>query len=281
MKKKKLTKKYRFSILEDNTHKVRFQFRANRLTIILGGIVSSLLLLSILLVIIAYTPIKRLIPGYPSPETRREALQNAAKIEKLEQQMVIWSLQMENVQRIINGETPLNVDSLLRDSSIFYRKQFMELSATEDSLLKEEFMRQEEFDISTIKSSKIEQIEGILFFPPIKGVITENYNPAIGHPFVDIAAPNNSTVCSVLDGTIISAVWNDESGYTIQIQHLNDLVSVYKHNDRLLKKSGDKVEAGTPIAVVGDTGNLSTGPHLHFELWHKGEPIDPTIYIKF
>lgn len=281
MKKKKLTKKYRFSILEDNTHKVRFQFRANRLTVILGGIVSSLLLLSILLVIIAYTPIKRLIPGYPSPETRREALQNAAKIEKLEQQMVIWSLQMENVQRIINGETPLNVDSLLRDSSIFYRKQFMELSATEDSLLKEEFMRQEEFDISTIKSSKIEQIEGILFFPPIKGVITENYNPAIGHPFVDIAAPNNSTVCSVLDGTIISAVWNDESGYTIQIQHLNDLVSVYKHNDRLLKKSGDKVEAGTPIAVVGDTGNLSTGPHLHFELWHKGEPIDPTIYIKF
>lgn len=281
MKKKKLTKKYRFSILEDNTHKVRFQFRANRLTIILGGIASSLLLLSILLVIIAYTPIKRLIPGYPSPETRREALQNAAKIEKLEQQMVIWSLQMENVQRIINGETPLNVDSLLRDSSIFYRKQFMELSATEDSLLKEEFMRQEEFDISTIKSSKIEQIEGILFFPPIKGVITENYNPAIGHPFVDIAAPNNSTVCSVLDGTIISAVWNDESGYTIQIQHLNDLVSVYKHNDRLLKKSGDKVEAGTPIAVVGDTGNLSTGPHLHFELWHKGEPIDPTIYIKF
>lgn len=281
MKKKKLTKKYRFSILEDNTHKVRFQFRANRLTIILGGIASSLLLLSILLVIIAYTPIKRLIPGYPSPETRREALQNAAKIEKLEQQMVIWSLQMENVQRIINGETPLNVDSLLRDSSIFYRKQFMELSTTEDSLLKEEFMRQEEFDISTIKSSKIEQIEGILFFPPIKGVITENYNPAIGHPFVDIAAPNNSTVCSVLDGTIISAVWNDESGYTIQIQHLNDLVSVYKHNDRLLKKSGDKVEAGTPIAVVGDTGNLSTGPHLHFELWHKGEPIDPTIYIKF
>lgn len=281
MKKKKLTKKYRFSILEDNTHKVRFQFRANRLTVILGGIVSSLLLLSILLVIIAYTPIKRLIPGYPSPETRREALQNAAKIEKLEQQMVIWSLQMENVQRIINGETPLNIDSLLRDSSIFHQKQFMELSATEDSLLKEEFMRQEEFDISTIKSSKIEQIEGILFFPPIKGVITENYNPAIGHPFVDIAAPNNSTVCSILDGTIISAVWNDESGYTIQIQHLNDLVSVYKHNDRLLKKSGDKVEAGTPIAVVGDTGNLSTGPHLHFELWHKGEPIDPTIYIKF
>lgn len=281
MKKKKLTKKYRFSILEDNTHKVRFQFRANRLTVILGGIVSSLLLLSILLVIIAYTPIKRLIPGYPSPETRREALQNAAKIEKLEQQMVIWSLQMENVQRIINGETPLNIDSLLRDSSIFHQKQAMGLSATEDSLLKEEFMRQEEFDISTIKSSKIEQIEGILFFPPIKGVITENYNPAIGHPFVDIAAPNNSTVCSVLDGTIISAVWNDESGYTIQIQHLNDLVSVYKHNDRLLKKSGDKVEAGTPIAVVGDTGNLSTGPHLHFELWHKGEPIDPTIYIKF
>ena len=147
--------------------------------------------------------------------------------------------------------------------------------------LKEQFLKQEEFDISSIHTAKIEQIEGLLFFPPIKGVITEQYNPAIGHPFVDIAAPNNSTVSAVLDGTIISAGWNDETGFTVQIQHTNDLVSIYKHNTRLLKKAGERVSAGTPIALVGDEGSLSTGPHLHFELWHKGEPVDPTMYINF
>lgn len=281
MKKKKLTKRYRFSILEDNTHKVRFQFKASRLSAIIGGVAVVVLLLTVLLAIIAYTPLKRLIPGYPSPETRREAIQNAAKIEKLEQQLIIWSIQMENIQRIYKGEKPQNIDSLLRDSSIFQNAQIASIAGTEDSLLKEQFLKQEEFDISSIRTAKIEQIEGLLFFPPIKGVITEQYNPAIGHPFIDIAAPNNSTVSAVLDGTIISAGWNDETGFNIQIQHSNDLVSIYKHNTRILKKAGDKVTAGTPIALVGDEGSLSTGPHLHFELWHKGEPIDPTIYINF
>lgn len=281
MKKKKLTKRYRFSILEDNTHKVRFQFKASRLSAIIGGVAVVVLLLTVLLAIIAYTPLKRLIPGYPSPETRREAIQNAAKIEKLEQQLIIWSIQMENIQRIYKGEKPQNIDSLLRDSSIFQNAQIASIADTEDSLLKERFLKQEEFDISSIRTAKIEQIEGLLFFPPIKGVITEQYNPAIGHPFIDIAAPNNSTVSAVLDGTIISAGWNDETGFNIQIQHSNDLVSIYKHNTRILKKAGDKVTAGTPIALVGDEGSLSTGPHLHFELWHKGEPIDPTIYINF
>lgn len=281
MKKKKLTTRYRFSIIEDNTHKVRFQFKATRLSAILGAIIATLLILGILITIIAYTPLKRLIPGYPSPETRRVAIQNAAKIEKMEKQLIIWSVQMENIQRIYRGEKPMDIDSLLRDSTIFHKVSISDITTREDSLLKEQFLKQEEFDISSIRSAKIEQIEGLLFFPPIKGVITEGYNPAIGHPFVDVAAPNNSSVFAVLDGTIISAGWSDETGYTIQIQHSNDLVSTYKHNNKLLKKTGDKVTAGTPIALVGDTGTLSTGPHLHFELWHKGEPVDPTVYINF
>lgn len=281
MKKKKLTKRYRFSIIEDNTHKVRFQFKASRLTATAGLAVTIISVLVILLAIIAYTPLKRLIPGYPSPETRREAIQNAAKVERLEKQMVIWSIQMENIQRVYKGEKPIDIDSLLRDSSIFQKEAISGIVSREDSLLKEQFLRQEEFDISSIKSAKIEQIEGLLFFPPVKGVITEQYNPAIGHPFVDIAAPNNSTISAVLDGTILSAEWNDNTGYTIQIQHSNNLVSIYKHNTKLLKKGGDKVAAGTPIALIGDAGHLSTGPHLHFELWHNGEPIDPTTYINF
>lgn len=281
MKKKKLTKRYRFSIVEDNSHKVLFQFKASRLSATVGGILGVILVLGILLTIIAYTPLKRLIPGYPSPDIRREAIQNAAKIQRLERQMLIWSIQMENVQKIYKGEKPIDIDSLLRDSTLFNKEAVSDMVSKEDSLLKEQFMKQEQFDISTIKSAKIEQIEGLLFFPPVKGVITEQYNPAIGHPFIDIATPNNATVSATLDGTIIDAGWHDDTGFTIQIQHSNDLISIYKHNSRLLKHSGDKVEAGTPIALVGNVGQLSTGPHLHFELWHKGEPIDPTIYINF
>lgn len=284
MKKKKLTKIYRFSIVENNSHKVLFQFKASKLKATVGCIVAVLLLLAILLTIIAYTPLKRLIPGYPSPETRREAIMNNVKIEQLERQIIIWSLQMNNIQKIYKGEKPINIDSILQDTTFFNRATIdlvSSASSKEDSILKAEFMRQEELNISALQNTKISQIEGLLFFQPVKGVVTDGYNQTIGHPFVDIAAPNNSIVYAVLDGTIISAGWNDETGYTIQIQHDNDLISVYKHCSKLLKKSGDKVDAGTPISLVGDSGSLSTGPHLHFELWHKGDPIDPTMYINF
>ena len=121
----------------------------------------------------------------------------------------------------------------------------------------------------------------MLFFPPVKGVVTESYNPGKGHPFVDIAVQNNSAVCAVLEGTVIAAYWNDDTGYNIHIQHSNDLVSIYKHNTKLLKKVGDRVSAGATISLAGNAGDLSTGPHLHFELWHSGEPIDPSLYINF
>ena len=123
--------------------------------------------------------------------------------------------------------------------------------------------------------------DGLHFFKPIQGVITEPFNLSINHPYIDVAAPKGSIIYSILDGTVISADWNDQTGYTIQIQHDNNLISIYKHAERVLKSTGDKIEAGTPIAIVGNTGKLSTGEHLHFELWHGGEAIDPTHYINF
>ena len=123
-------------------------------------------------------------------------------------------------------------------------------------------------------------IEGMHFFTPLKGVISQEFDK-VTHPYVDVTAPANSVVMAVLDGTVIFAGWNDESGYTIQIQHENDIVSIYKHNSKLLKKTGDKITAGAPVAIVGGTGELSTGDHLHFELWYKGEAVNPTDYINF
>ncbi len=233
-------------------------------------------------VLISFTSLREFIPGYPSAESRRLLIQNTLKIDSLQNEINLWRLQLANIQMIATGKKPLHIDSILnvaagKDSLL---AQGAASYAKNDSLLRSIVLKEEQFSISTGRQ-KIDQIEGLHFFPPVKGVITEEYNIAINHPYIDIAAPENSVVSSVLDGTVISSGWNDENGYTIQIQHDNNLISIYKHNSKLLKKTGDKVSAGTPVSLVGNSGTLSSGTHLHFELWHKGEPINPAEYIKF
>ena len=162
-------------------------------------------------------------------------------------------------------------DSLLR---------LTEAMAKDDSLLRETVRREDRLGES-LKQTKIEQIEGLHFFPPVRGMITQEFNPAVSHPYVDIAAAENSVVSATLDGTVISAYYDRDAGYVIHIQHDNNLVSIYKHNAKLIKETGEKVSAGTPISLVGNTGRLSTAPHLHFELWYRGEPVNPAEYINF
>ena len=179
---------------------------------------------------------------------------------------------------MVDGEKPLRIDSLIRSGGTGYGKSKQELQE-KDSLLRLNVMNEERFELSNRERRDL-PIEGIHFFTPLKGMISQGYDKAV-HPFIDITAPANSVVAAVLDGTVISSGWNDDAGYTIYIQHSNDIISIYKHNNKLLKKTGDKVNAGTPIAIIGGTGSISTGEHLHFELWYKGEPVDATKYINF
>lgn len=274
-------KKYRFSIFNDTTHEEIFSFRAYGVLSILTILLAVIMLIASVTVLISFTSLREFIPGYPSAQSRHDLVQNALKIDSLQNEVNIWRLQLANIQRIATGRQPIHIDSLLnlhgsRDSIAEFSTEYYR----DDSLLRATVLKEEQFNL-TAKSHKIEQIEGLHFFTPLKGVVTEEYNLAIGHPYLDIAAEENSTVSAVLKGTVIYAGWDDENGFVIQIQHDNNLVSVYKHNSRLLKKVRDKVTAGTPISLVGNTGTLSTAPHLHFELWHKGEPIDPSQYIKF
>lgn len=220
------------------------------------------------------------MPGYPSYSTQREAVENAAMVDSLENRMRIMTLQLTNIRRIIAGEEPLPLDSLLSKNGVESTEITAEaMDHHADSILREKIDSIEKYNLRP--SGAEPRLEGLIFFPPVKGVVTEKYNPAKGHPFIDIAVQNNSAVCAVLDGTVIAAYWTDDTGYNIQIQHNNDLISIYKHNTRLLKKVGEKVSAGTTISLAGDAGSISTGSHLHFELWHKGEPIDPSLYINF
>lgn len=275
-----LRNKFRFSIYNDTTHKELFTFRANGMGSLIAVVLIVIFLIVSVTLLISYTSLREMIPGYPSAESRRTLIQNAIKIDSLENEVNTWRLQLTNIQRIVTGKEPLQLDSLLNMSADQEKMNVnMRKISKDDSLLRKMVIEEEKFDINK-KTQKIEQIEGLHFFPPVKGVITQEYNKAISHPYIDIATEENTVISSVLAGTVISAEWSDLDGYVIEVQHDNNLISIYKHNAKLLKKKGDKVSAGTPIALAGNTGKTSTGVHLHFELWHKGEPINPATYIK-
>lgn len=281
-KRNKLRNKFRFSIFNDTSHEEIFVLRSNGLMMLVSLVLAVILLIGSVTVLISFTPLREFIPGYPNAQTRRSIVQNAIKADSLEQAIKMWDFHLNNIQRIVTGMEPLNAEEIASASKVQDTTAGVQIkgaSNKSDSLLREEVLKQEQFSLRS-HSRKIEQIEGLHFFPPVKGVVSNGFNVAINHPFIDIAAPANSAVSAVLDGTVILSTWTEETGYTIQIQHDNDLISIYKHASKLLKKSGEKVKAGTAIALVGDTGSLSSGNHLHFELWHKGVPIDPQKYIK-
>ncbi len=280
-KSNRLTDKFRFSIYNDTTLESIFTFRTKGVLLIFIFIFCVITIVVSVVSLISFTPLKRFIPGYDQTiESRKILIDNALKVDSLQNEVDLWKLQLMSIQQISTGGEPLNIDSLIKlsNSSIDSLTAKYSTYSKDDSLLRAQVLREEQ--ISTSSNIKIEQIEGLHFFPPVKGVITEEYNPAINHPYIDIAAVENSVVSSILDGTVVYQGWSDEYGYTIQVQHNNDIISIYKHNSKILKNIGDKVSAGTPIALVGNTGSLSHGNHLHFELWYKGEAIDPSKYIK-
>ena len=280
-KKGRVTSNYRLTLVDDDTHDKLWTTRFNKLNVLVTAITALVVLLTLLWCLVAFTPLKTFIPGYPNAKTKYDAIQNAIRIDSLENVITKWELYSENLRRVVEGEEPLKIDSLLesrRQSRVITDREKAKL-AMKDSMLRKEVAAEDKFDIASGRGKTL-PIEGMHFFAPLKGVVSQGYDKVL-HPYIDITAPNNSVVMSVLDGTVISAGWTDEEGYTIRIQHDGDIISVYKHNQKLMKKTGDKVSAGTPIAILGGTGTTADGDHLHFELWHKGEAVDPTKYISF
>lgn len=273
-------KNFRLTLVDDETHKPILVTRFTRTTFLVSAVMAAAALCLIFYMLVAFTPVRTLIPGYPDARAKRAAIQNAMKIDSLEMIVSRWELYSENLRRILDGEEPIRIDSLVRKIAESDRQEISEQEIRErDSILRMNVAEEEQFSLSLAEGRNL-HIEGMHFFCPLKGVVSQGYDPAI-HPFVDITAPANSMVFAVLDGSVIYSGWSDDSGYTIQIQHSNDIVSIYKHNQKLLKAVGDRVTAGDPIAVVGNTGTLTTGDHLHFELWYRGEAVDPTRYINF
>ncbi|MGD2035849.1 MAG: M23 family metallopeptidase [Bacteroidales bacterium] len=276
----KLRHKYRLSIYRDETYEEVLNLRLSRLNVLAWGGLIVFVFLAVVISIIVYTPVREFIPGYPDENTIRYSLTNKQRLDSLAIELNRRDLYINNINRIISGKEPENYDNL-GDTNKNYNDITFSRSA-EDSMLREYFEREDRFSIDNSGNKRpLKGISQVHFFPPVKGLVTNSFNTVRNHYGTDIVAGSNEIVKSTLEGTVIMAAWTLETGWVIQIQHESNLISVYKHNAELLKRVGDFVKVGEPIAIIGNSGELTTGPHLHFELWYNGLPLNPEDYVSF
>jgi murein DD-endopeptidase MepM/ murein hydrolase activator NlpD len=276
---KKNSRNYRLSLIDAVSHERLWSVRFTK-PIFIGALVSGIVVaMVVFFLLVAYTPMRTFIPGYPSAQTRRQAVQNAQKIDSLEMRLLQWQLYSENLRRIVAGEAPIRLDSVMLGTENSRDITDAQYYAIKDSLLRADVLTQEQFNVDEAPKKNL-PMEALSFFPPVKGVVSEGFERTL-HPYIDITAPAGSMVTSVLDGTVVHTAWDPEDGYLIVIQHDGDILSLYKHNQKLLRRQGDVVKAGTPIGLVAESESLTKGNHLHFELWYEGQAMDPTQFIKF
>ena len=271
--------KYKLTFINEDTLEEVWTFRLSQLSAFAVLLVFAFALVSVTAFIIIKTPIRNYLPGYLDVEVRKEIVQNALWADSLERMLEIQHVYLENVARIIGGEVPL--DSIRRIDSLARVDADFEIPRGEaEQAFVAQYEEEEKYSLTALNPNPV-FTEQAFFYKPVDGVVSSHYQTDIRHFGVDIAASPSESVLATLDGTVVYAGYDPQHGNVIQLQHRNGLISIYKHNEALLKEPGDHVVAGEAIALVGNTGTLSTGPHLHFELWYKGVPVNPEEYIAF
>ena len=273
----KLFHKYRFVIMTDNSFEEKLSVKLTRINVIAFVVTLVFFCFFSTMLLIAYTPLSEYVPGKSSVEVQKGLIELNIKSDSLEAILLNRSIYLENINKIINGEvlvTPENYEEITNTQiPISFEK------SKEDSLFR---VKVETEDKSSIyKNDNTKNNTNLMFFTPLTGLISDGYNNKTKHFGIDLVAKEKSRISSVLEGTVIISHWAYETGNVIGVQHKNGYLSFYKHNSVLLKSVGDYVNAGDHIAIIGNSGELSSGPHLHFELWHKGVPVNPENYISF
>ncbi len=275
--KEKLTFKYRLVVLNEDTFEERFSFKLNRLNVFVLTGISAILLVGITAVLIAFTPLREYIPGYSSTKLKKQATDLIFKVDSLEQELVVNDIYIENIREVLTGkikDVNVNKDSIIEQLRI----EDTDLApSVEDSIFRQEVEREDRFSVFEKATKKAD----LVFFTPVKGQITDVYNPKEKHFAVDVAVTQNTPVKAAADGTVIFTGFTAETGFVMILEHAKNFITVYKHNAALHKEQGDLVKSGEVIADAGSTGTLTTGPHLHFELWNDGYPVNPLNYIDF
>jgi murein DD-endopeptidase MepM/ murein hydrolase activator NlpD len=277
--------KYRLVFMNDETLEERFTFRLSRLNVFIALGTLTIVLIVLTSVLIAYTPLREYIPGYTNVGLQKKLYRLMLRTDSIERDMARKDLFIQNLRDVINGKDLGQEAAVTAPPAKQYSNIKLKRSA-EDSLLRMDVENTGKYTLYRMEgaeksSGKRSNLGNILFFSPLKGIIINDFNRSERHYGVDIASQKNETIKSVLDGTVLFSTWTLETGYVIAIQHQQNLVSFYKHNSANLKRAGDFVKAGDPVAIVGESGELKTGPHLHFELWNDGTPVNPKDYITF
>ena len=275
---KKLLSKYRLVILNDNTFEEKISFNLTRLNVFVISGFSIIALIALTTVLIAFTPLREYIPGYSSTKLKNKARQLTNKADSLQIALQINKKQLNSIRKVLTGNVfPLDSVNKIKESTTI-EGDFISVPTTiEDSLLREKVAREDKYNLLDGEQQKV----NFVLFPPVKGSISEGFKPENKHFAVDVVVAVGTAVKSVADGRVVFAEWTADTGYVIIIEHPNKLLSVYKHNSSINKSQGDYVETGEVISFSGATGELTTGPHLHFELWSDGHALDPTNFIAF
>lgn len=272
----KLRNKYRLVILNDDTFEEKVSFKLSRLNVFLLSSISVVVLIAATTLLIAFTPLREYIPGYSSTELRRQAVELTLQTDSLAGRIAAQERYLDNIRRILRGDT-LGMDQLQDTNVVATPGSLNEEITPADSALRVLADEEDRFNLP----SGSDDIATFTFFAPLKGLVSNTFDPKVNHLAIDVVAPRNTPIKACLDGVVLFAGWTVETGHVIIVQHADNLISAYKHNSALLKSQGDVVRSGEALAIIGNSGEQSTGPHLHFELWHNGIPVDPANYITF
>ncbi|MDR1455206.1 MAG: M23 family metallopeptidase [Tannerella sp.] len=276
---KRVQLKYKLSFFNESTLEEVWSFRLSQLSAFVTVGLFTILLIAVTALVIIKTPIRNYLPGYLDVEVRNKIILNALKVDSLETLVLTQAQYLANVTDILTGT--VTVDSVHRsDSAAFITANYdVPRSENEEHFVKT-FEEEEKYNFTVLNANPT-VTEDVFFHKPVNGIISSRYNAEIRHYGVDLVAGLRESVLATLDGVVVYTGYDPRYGNVIGLQHKNGFFSIYKHNELLLKEMGDQVIAGEAIALIGNTGDLSTGPHLHFELWHKGNSMNPEEYIAF
>ena len=276
---KKLFNDYKVVVSSEDTFEEKFAFKASKINVFVLMLVYSVILISFTISIVFFTQLRELVPGYSSSDLLNRAIYLTQKTDSLERQIELNNKFYKSIEDVLSGKTDefIERDNIPIDSSLNEKNLFSIFPNSEDSILRNYVDSQDKFNLT--KNELV--IENKMFFSPIKGDITQAFNFEENHFAIDVAADIGTPVKSILDGKILFSEWSVDTGHVIIVDHGDNIVSVYKHNSKSLKEQNDFVQAGEVIAYSGNQGSLSSGPHLHFELWKNGTPIDPEPLLNF
>ena len=277
----KLKYKFRLIVMNDSTLEERLSIRFSTLEMFSLFSFGGFLLFVFFLLLVGYTPMNQFVPGKASGRLHKELIVIMLKTDSLEKKLLENELYLKNITAIVNGEDPIAIQMEGDTTNVALEAELSFKKSKEDSLLRIAVEAEDKISITAKRDKKNLDLENVLFFSPIKGVITNSFDRKEGHFGTDIVAKEDEPIKCVFDGVVVISHWTSETGYVIGIQHANGVFSLYKHNSILFKSVGEYVRSGEVIAVIGNSGDLSSGPHLHFELWYKGVAVNPENYISF